>query len=59
VRNWQDHLSIDAKGFAQFFHKILARGIYMPPSSVDAACVSAAHSEADIEETVKIMSEQL
>lgn len=59
VRNWQDHLSIDAKAFAQFFHKILARGVYMPPSSVDAACVSAAHSEADIEETIKIMSAQL
>jgi len=59
VRNWHDHLSIDAKAFAQFFHKILARGIYLPPSSVDAACVSAAHSEADIEETIRIMSEQL
>ncbi len=59
VRNWQDHLNIDAKAFAQFFHKILARGVYMPPSSVDAACVSAAHSEADIEETIKIMSAQL
>lgn len=58
VRNWQDHLGIDAKAFAQFFHKILARGIYLPPSSVDAACVSAAHSEADIEETIKIMSAQ-
>ncbi|CAN5260140.1 glutamate-1-semialdehyde 2,1-aminomutase [soil metagenome] len=58
VRNWQDHLRIDAKAFAQFFHNILARGIYMPPSSVDAACVSAAHSEADIEKTIKIMSAQ-
>ncbi|MBS1953534.1 MAG: glutamate-1-semialdehyde 2,1-aminomutase [Cyanobacteria bacterium SZAS-4] len=59
VRNWQDHLNIDTKAFAQFFHKILARGVYMPPSSVDAACVSAAHSEADIEETIRIMSAQL
>lgn len=59
VRNWQDHLTIYAKAFGQFFHKILARGVYMPPSSVDAACVSAAHSEADIEETIKIMTAQL
>lgn len=59
VRNWQDHLSIDARAFAQFFHKVLSQGVYLPPSSVDAACVSAAHSEDDIEETVRIMCAQL
>lgn len=59
VKNWQDHLSIDDRAFAEFFHKILARGVYLPPSAVDAACVSAAHTENDIEETVKIMCESL
>ncbi len=59
VKNWQDHLSIDHRAFAEFFHKILARGVYLPPSAVDAACVSAAHTENDIEETVKIMCESL
>jgi glutamate-1-semialdehyde 2,1-aminomutase len=59
VRNWQDHRTIDAAAFAKFFHKIVARGVYMPPSSVDAACVSAAHSQSEIEQTVKIMCESL
>ncbi len=59
VKNWHDHLKIDSKAFAKFFHKLLAAGVYMPPSSVDAACVSAAHSESDIDKTIKIMSDGL
>jgi glutamate-1-semialdehyde 2,1-aminomutase len=53
VKNCQDHLSIDSAAFTRFFHSLLQQGVYFPPSSVDAACLSAAHSEADIEETVK------
>ncbi len=53
VRNYQDSLTIDNRAFAAFFHELLKHGIYLPPSAVDAACVSAAHSEQDIEETVK------
>jgi glutamate-1-semialdehyde 2,1-aminomutase len=56
VKNWQDHLKIDSEAFAKFFHKLLASGVYMPPSSVDAACVSAAHTESEIDETIKFMS---
>jgi glutamate-1-semialdehyde 2,1-aminomutase len=59
VRNYQDSQAIDAKQFAKFFHAALKRGIYMPPSAVDAAAVSAAHSEQDIELTVKICTEAL
>jgi glutamate-1-semialdehyde 2,1-aminomutase len=54
VHNYQDSKSIDAKAFAKFFHNILRNGVYFPPSSVDAACVSAAHTEEEIEETVRI-----
>jgi len=59
VRNYQDHLSIDAGAFARFFHYLLAHGVYLPPSSVDAACVSAAHSADDIEKTVGICADAL
>lgn len=52
VKNFTDSKRIDAERFAIFFHDLLANGVYLPPSSVDAACVSAAHSEQDIEETV-------
>lgn len=57
VRNYQDSTSIDTKAFAAFFHYLLSRGIYLPPSAVDAACLSAAHSEQEIEDTVRICSD--
>ena len=59
VRNFQDSLKIEAKAFAKFFHYILEHGIYFPPSSVDAACVSAAHTEDEIEQTIKICADAL
>jgi glutamate-1-semialdehyde 2,1-aminomutase len=57
VTNYQEHLAIDARAFATFFHALLERGIYLPPSAVDAACVSAAHSDADIELTVAVCTD--
>lgn len=53
VKNFEDSKRIDAERFAKFFHELLATGIYLPPSSVDAACVSAAHTQHDIEDTVQ------
>ena len=55
VHNYQDSLKIDHQAFSIFFHELLDNGVYMPPSGVDAACVSAAHTESDIDETVTIM----
>lgn len=59
VRNFQDSKAIDSKRFAKFFHFLLERGVYLPPSSVDAACVSAAHSVDDIDEAVDIINRGL
>jgi len=42
----------DTARFGHFFRALLARGVYFPPSQFEAAFVSAAHSGADIEETV-------
>jgi glutamate-1-semialdehyde 2,1-aminomutase len=53
VQNFQDHLGIDAESFARFFHLLLHRGVYLPPSAVDAACLSSAHSAQDIEDTIE------
>jgi glutamate-1-semialdehyde 2,1-aminomutase len=53
VRNFADSLSIDSQKFSRFYHQLLKRGIYLPPSSVDAAAVSAAHSEQDVETTIE------
>ncbi|MFQ5898193.1 MAG: glutamate-1-semialdehyde 2,1-aminomutase [Candidatus Methylomirabilia bacterium] len=35
--------------YAAFFHGMLQRGVFLPPSQFEAAFVSLAHSEADIE----------
>lgn len=52
VHNYKQSLAIDTKAFARYFHYMLDQGIYLPPSGQDAACISLAHSEADIEETI-------
>jgi glutamate-1-semialdehyde 2,1-aminomutase len=38
--------------FARFFHAMLDRGFYLPPAQLEAAFVSLAHSEADIDATI-------
>ena len=43
----------DINRFKQFFHAMLDRGIYLPPSQYEALFVSAAHTDADIEGTIK------
>jgi glutamate-1-semialdehyde 2,1-aminomutase len=43
----------DTRRFGAFFHAMLERGIYLPPSQFEALFVSAAHTEADIERTVQ------
>jgi glutamate-1-semialdehyde 2,1-aminomutase len=42
----------DTARFAKFFHGMLARGVYLPPAQFEAAFVSLAHTERDIDETV-------
>jgi glutamate-1-semialdehyde 2,1-aminomutase len=43
--------------FARFFHGLLARGIYFPPAQYEAAFVSLAHTEGDIEVTIRAAGE--
>lgn len=42
----------DTKAFASFFHAMLERGVYLAPSQFEAAFLSAAHSDDDVERTV-------
>ncbi|WP_322799305.1 aminotransferase class III-fold pyridoxal phosphate-dependent enzyme, partial [Thermoflexus sp.] len=39
--------------YARFFHAMLSRGIYLPPSPLEAWFVSAAHTESHIERTIR------
>ncbi|HEX4136141.1 MAG TPA: glutamate-1-semialdehyde 2,1-aminomutase [Bryobacteraceae bacterium] len=47
----------DIKTFSKFFHAMLERGIYLPPSQYEALFISAAHSEADIARTTDAAKE--
>jgi len=46
----------DAKRYARFFHWMLEHGVYLAPSQFEAAFLSAAHSDADVEQTVAAAS---
>ena len=45
--------------FARYFREMLNRGIYLAPSQFEAAFVSLAHSDADIDATIKANYEAL
>jgi glutamate-1-semialdehyde 2,1-aminomutase len=52
IRSWADAKLCDTRAFARWHAGMLARGIYWPPAQFEAAFISGAHSEADIEATV-------
>jgi glutamate-1-semialdehyde 2,1-aminomutase len=43
----------DTARFAKFFRGLLDHGIYLPPSQFEAAFVSAAHGDAEIDKTLQ------
>jgi glutamate-1-semialdehyde 2,1-aminomutase len=45
----------DTKAFARYFHGLLDQGVYIAPSQFEAMFISAAHSEEDIDQTLKII----
>ena len=53
VHNVADAMKSDRERFKKYFHGLLAKGIYVAPSQFEAGFLSTAHSEADIEKTVK------
>ncbi|MGA8568899.1 MAG: aminotransferase class III-fold pyridoxal phosphate-dependent enzyme, partial [Candidatus Binataceae bacterium] len=59
VREAEEARQADTAMFARFFHAMLERGIYLPPSQFEAMFVSLAHREADIDRTVAAVRESL
>lgn len=55
----RDARQLDLEAFATFFHGMLERGVYLPPSTHDAACVSAVHTEEEIDRVVSAAREVL
>jgi glutamate-1-semialdehyde 2,1-aminomutase len=52
VTDYESAKRSDAKAFGRFFHAMLERGVYLAPSQFEAAFLSAAHSEEDIDATI-------
>src|SRR5438270_8250585 len=53
VTDWDTAAKSDVTAFARFFRKMLDAGIYLPPSQFEAAFLSAAHSEEDVQKTIE------
>jgi glutamate-1-semialdehyde 2,1-aminomutase len=59
VRNYSDAKKSDTKRYGEFFRNMLERGVFLAPSQYEAAFVSAAHTDADIDCTIEVASESL
>jgi glutamate-1-semialdehyde 2,1-aminomutase len=57
VQDYASAKTSDTALFARFFHELLERGIYFPPAQYEAAFVSLAHTEGDIDTTVRAAGE--
>jgi glutamate-1-semialdehyde 2,1-aminomutase len=55
VTDWESAKVADKERFARFFHFLLERGVYLPPSQFEAGFVSAAHTEEDLRRTTAAM----
>jgi len=53
VTDWTSAAKSDTKKFAAFHRAMLEQGIYLPPSQFEAAFMSTAHSENDLQETIE------
>lgn len=59
VRDFDEATANDTERFARFFQGMLRRGVYLPPSAFEAAFISLAHSDDDIDRTIKAAADTL
>jgi glutamate-1-semialdehyde 2,1-aminomutase len=59
VQDFQSALTADTDAYGRFFRGMLARGVYTPPSQFEAWFLSGAHTERDIDRTLKAAGESL
>jgi glutamate-1-semialdehyde 2,1-aminomutase len=57
IRNFEQAGQTDVNAFKKFFHSMLDQGIYLAPSAFEAGFVSQAHTDEDIQATVRAASE--
>ena len=59
VTDYATAKTADTARFARFFHAMLRRGVYLPPAQFEAAFVSLAHTEADVDATLRAAREAI
>jgi glutamate-1-semialdehyde 2,1-aminomutase len=57
VTNYTEARRSDSQRYARFFHALLENGVYFPPSQYEAAFVSAAHTDLEVDTTVLAIEE--
>jgi glutamate-1-semialdehyde 2,1-aminomutase len=57
VTDWDSASKSNTEAFGRFFRSMLDSGVYLPPSQYEAAFLSAAHSEEDVQKTVAAAKE--
>jgi glutamate-1-semialdehyde 2,1-aminomutase len=59
VRDYQSALAANTGAYGTFFHGMLQRGVYPPPSQFEAWFLSAAHTDAHIRKTIAAAREAM
>jgi len=59
VVDYESAKRADTALFGRFFQQLLSAGVYWPPSQFEAAFISLAHSDEDIEFTLEAMAKSL
>ena len=59
VLDYESVSGADTALFGRFFRQLLSQGTYWPPSQFEAAFVSLAHSDEDIQNTIGVMEKAL
>ncbi len=59
VHNLTDAKKADTAAFAKFFHAMLEEGVYLAPSQFEAGFLSLAHTEVEMEITLRAMAKAL
>jgi glutamate-1-semialdehyde 2,1-aminomutase len=52
VTDWESASKSDTEAFGKFFHAMLDRGVYLPPSQYEAAFLGSTHTEQDVQQTI-------
>jgi len=59
VRSWKDASACDTERFAGWHRGLMERGVYWPPSQFEAAFISGAHTNDDVDHTIRAAREAL